>query len=216
MKKTIFSREWEFINGLPSNMPGMPKNSVTVNLPHDFMIGQDTREDAKGGADMAWYPGGVGTYTKYFDLDEVPPVMELLVEGCYGNAVVNVNGSQAGKHHYGYTPFTIDLHPYVHSGKNRVEIVVNNDAQPAARWYTGSGLYRDVYLLTGGDIAIGNDGLFLYTKSVSDGTAEVGFELTVRNPGDETPVTACVSLGSASTEVQGMAGQGTTTLKGTL
>ncbi|MCC8068070.1 MAG: hypothetical protein LIO94_13380, partial [Clostridiales bacterium] len=96
----------------------------------------------------------MGTYEKYFSLEESQREHQflLLVEGSYGNTEVWINGSMAALHHYGYTEFCADLTKWLKFGeseKNKLKIVVENNAQPNSRWYTGSGLYRHVRLLEG-------------------------------------------------------------------
>ena len=85
----------------------------TVNLPHDFMVEQDVTADAKGGAEAGFYSGGVGTYIKTLEFleGELADVMELEFDGCFGLTRVSVNGSPAGRHHYGYTPFRVNIRP---------------------------------------------------------------------------------------------------------
>lgn len=74
----------------------------------------------------------------------------LLIEGSYGNTEVWVNGNLAALHHYGYTEFHVDITPWLkYNEENKLKIVVENNALPNSRWYTGSGLYRHVYLCEG-------------------------------------------------------------------
>ena len=71
--------------------------------------------------------------------------MKLHFEGVYQKAEVFVNGQKAGQHHYGYTPFTVDVTPYINKDKkevNEVVVKVDNSDQPNCRWYSGSGIYR--------------------------------------------------------------------------
>ena len=122
-EKTL-NRGWEFMQGDPSSIPGMPKETKTVNLPHDFMVEQDVTADAKGGAEAGFYSGGVGTYIKTLEFleGELADVMELEFDGCFGLTRVSVNGSPAGRHHYGYTPFRVNIRPFVKVGSNRIVV----------------------------------------------------------------------------------------------
>ena len=115
MYRKNLNRGWEFMQGEPSSIPGMPKETKTVNLPHDFMVEQDVTADAKGGAEAGFYSGGVGTYIKTLEFleGELADVMELEFDGCFGLTRVSVNGSPAGRHHYGYTPFRVNIRPFV-------------------------------------------------------------------------------------------------------
>lgn len=74
-------------------------------------------------------------------------VIELYFEGVYQNAQVFINGILSGTHKYGYTPFYIDISEHVKCGENEVEVRVDNSLEPNCRWYSGSGIYRNVSLL---------------------------------------------------------------------
>ena len=95
MYRKNLNRGWEFMQGEPSSIPGMPKETKTVNLPHDFMVEQDVTADAKGGAEAGFYSGGVGTYIKTLECleGERADVMDLEVDGCFGMTRVSVHGS---------------------------------------------------------------------------------------------------------------------------
>ncbi|MCD7834895.1 MAG: DUF4982 domain-containing protein [Lachnospiraceae bacterium] len=127
----------------------------TVNLPHDFMISTERTPDAPMEGAGGFFQGGIGTYEKYFSLEESQkghPFL-LLIEGSYGNTEVWINGSMAALHHYGYTEFYADLTKWLKFGEqNKLKIVVENNAHPNSRWYSGSGLYRHVRLLEGASV----------------------------------------------------------------
>ena len=137
----LFDSDWHFTrNG----------KTVIVNLPHDWDIyeGPDPATGAtkEGGG---WFPGGRGAYRKTFKTPKAD-VVKLHFEGVYQKAVVFVNGHEAGRHSYGYTHFTVDVTPYLyHDGRdNEVVVDVNNSDQPNCRWYSGSGIYRHVWVVT--------------------------------------------------------------------
>ena len=144
-RQTLFDDKWQFIrNG----------KTMTVNLPHDWDIyeGPDPATGAtkEGGG---WFPGGKGEYRKKFKTPKAD-VVKLHFEGVYQKAEVFVNGQKAGQHAYGYTPFTIDITPYLKLKNSKIEelnevvVKVNNSEQPNCRWYSGSGIYRHVWLVT--------------------------------------------------------------------
>lgn len=148
------------------------------------MIESDTTPDAPSGQATGYYPGGIGTYTKYLDVPEDAKDKRILVEfdGAYMNTVVMLNGHKVTTHAYGYTPFHADLTPYIKPGQqNRLAVTVNNSAQPNSRWYTGSGLYRNVELLTGPKKHISPWGIFAHTSHIVNGTAFVVVETTIEN-----------------------------------
>lgn len=122
----------------------------TVALPHDWSIEGHFDKDAPAGGDGAYLPTGKGWYRKTFTLGKAhrDKTLRLYFEGVYMNAEVYVNGRRAGGHPYGYSSFFVDITPYVTTGQNEVEVRVDNSRQKNCRWYSGSGIYRHVWLLT--------------------------------------------------------------------
>ena len=93
--------------------------------------------------------------------------MQLEFEGVYMNAEVSVNGQLLRLQPYGYTSFVVDITPYLAYGQeNEVGVTANNTAQPNSRWYSGTGIYRHVWLRTGGSIHIPPWGVFVTTPVV--------------------------------------------------
>ncbi|MGN1022762.1 MAG: sugar-binding domain-containing protein, partial [Lachnospiraceae bacterium] len=152
MRTTVLDAGWAFSKGLPSFYPGLPKNSQPVTLPHDFMIEEDTDPAAPSGAGGAWYPGTAGTYERALSLEDTKEKRTVILEldGAYGFTQVYLNGSLAGQHRYGYSPFHIDLTPFLEKGDaqylkgdaqhlqvdvQHLLITVDNRMQPNARWY---------------------------------------------------------------------------------
>ncbi len=158
MKRQLLDIEWSFsLNG---------GDAATVNLPHDFSIGRPRLPDSRMSDRGGFFQGGNGVYRKTL------PSLEALgggaavleIEGAYMNAEVWVNENLCVFHPYGYTSFHADLTPWMHSEEeNALEIRVSNDALPNSRWYSGSGLYRHVWLLTGKDAFIKPWGVFAAT-----------------------------------------------------
>jgi len=141
--KVLFDDNWQFTrNG----------KTITVNLPHDWDIYEGpnpaTGATKEGGG---WFPGGKGEYRKMFKTPKAD-IVTLHFEGVYQKAEVIINGQKAGQHAYGYTPFTVDITPYLNKNErdNEVIVKVNNSEQPNCRWYSGSGIYRHVWLETKG------------------------------------------------------------------
>lgn len=139
--KVLFDDNWQFSrNG----------KTVNVNLPHDWDIYEGpnpaTGATKEGGG---WFAGGKGDYRKTFKTPNAD-IVKLHFEGVYQKAEVFINGQKAGQHAYGYTPFTIDITPFLFKDKrdNEVLVKVNNSEQPNCRWYSGSGIYRHVWLET--------------------------------------------------------------------
>ena len=212
MKKIDLDREWMFRRGyldsvtMLDNTPG-----VLVNLPHDGMIGTPVSPDAPAGVDMGYFTGGLSNYTKfvYFPKEWENECVGLLFDGAMMNATVDINGSKVALWHNGYVPYYCDLTDYVTFGEeNRITVNVNTSMQPNSRWYTGSGLYRSVKLLHGPKVHIVPDGIFAYTKEVSDGYAFIGALVEVKNavPGNrlaEITLSLCLEgTGESVTETK--------------
>ena len=182
-KRQLFDFGWQFTyNGTTQN----------VDLPHDWDIFEGPHS-GKGatGTGGGWFEAGKGEYRKTFKTpgDEV---VKLHFEGVYQKAEVYVNGQKAGQHHYGYTPFTVDVTPFLKlKGKkengtsadelNEVVVKVDNSEQPNCRWYSGSGIYRHVWLETMPALHIAENGVFVTTPEVNTDKARVQVEVTVQN-----------------------------------
>ena len=171
MRKTNIDQGWKFLPGmfnLTNEITGQAR-SREVNLPHDFMLESEVTKDAPAGPAMGYYNGGVGSYTKFLDIPYAwkDDKVFLHFDGVMMNAAVEVNGSQAALHHYGYTPFVVDITHLVNFGEqNRVTVTVNASMQPNSRWYTGAGIYRSVELVHTPKLHIAADGIFTYTKRI--------------------------------------------------
>ena len=174
MKRENWNRDWYFTKG----QGGLMQDGRRVQLPHDYMIESDVEESAPAAAAMGYFTGTVGTYTKYFHVPEEwqGERVWLHFDGVMMNASVSVNGSLVKRHHYGYTPFSVDITDALYfGGDNRVTVTVNPSMQPNSRWYTGAGIYRRVELSHVKPLHVEPDGIFAYTKRIDYGTgAEAG------------------------------------------
>lgn len=134
-----------------------PKDIETVCLPHDAMREATHHKDSKNRGNTGYYDGGDYHYVKRLPVskDEYGKKYILKFEGVYQNASVFVNHQLAGSHHYGYSEFYVCLNPYLRYGEeNEIHVIVKNGMMPNSRWYSGSGIYRDVYLITSGFVRI--------------------------------------------------------------
>lgn len=124
------------------------KDAVPVRLPHDAMLTEERNLNCHNGDKTGYFPGGKYLYEKTFELEQFSEdeVVELLFEGVYQNCQVWINGQLAGKHRYGYTPFIVDITGYVRKGENGIKVSVDNSLEPNCRWYSGSGIYRPVWM----------------------------------------------------------------------
>ena len=170
----LFDDGWQFThNG----------KTISVDLPHDWDIfTAPDPEKGPTGTGGGWYAAGKGEYRKSFKTP-IGELVKLHFEGVYQKAEVFINGQKAGQHGYGYTPFTIDVTPFLYRDKrmNEVVVKVNNSEQPNCRWYSGSGIYRHVWLQTMPALHIAENGVFVTTPEVKGDKATVRVEVTVEN-----------------------------------
>jgi len=122
----------------------------SVNLPHDWDIyhAPDVKAPTSGGG--GYFPGGIGWYRKNLNESQLKvkkgESVWLHFEGVYENCQVYVNSKKAASHAYGYTPFKVNITSYIKKGVNTIAVKVDNSHQPNCRWYSGSGIYRHVWL----------------------------------------------------------------------
>ena len=206
-KSQLFDFGWQFThNG----------TTQTVDLPHDWDIFEGPNSgQGTTGTGGGWFEAGKGEYRKEFRVESLElrdKLVKLHFEGVYQKAEVYVNGQRAGQHHYGYTPFTVDVTPYINKDKkqaNEVVVKVDNSQQPNCRWYSGSGIYRHVWLETMPALHIAENGVFVTTPEVSSDKARVQVDVTVQNE-SQTDRNATVVVGSAQLMVAVKAGESKT------
>lgn len=161
MKKINFSKNWHC-------------NGIAVTLPHDAMISEKRSKSASDGG-HGYFPGGVYTYEKSFTVPAEWEGKKVIVEfeGVYRNCTVSLNGKEIGGHRYGYTGFTLPLENLNIGGENTIKVVADNSKLPNSRWYTGSGIYRPVWLYVGEEGGIGYRGVRITTVSVNPAVIKV-------------------------------------------
>lgn len=181
MLRENFNRNWKMkkvsVDLVASTMGGStPPKEICVTLPHDAMVMETRDAKSPAGGACGFYTGGDYEYTKVFHVDESEADLTFILEfeGIYNRGYVYVNGALAGTTHYGYTGTFLDVTPYLHFGADNVVLVkaMNSDV-PNSRWYTGSGIYRPVYLYKGGSVRVEADGLLVSTPEVSAKMAAV-------------------------------------------
>jgi beta-galactosidase len=144
-RKQLLNAGWQFVEN-DSNFT----RATTVSLPHDWSILHRFDREAPAGGGGGYLATGKGWYRRTLTLsrDYVDKKVRLYFEGVYMNSEVYVNGQLAGGHPYGYSSFWVDATPYVNIGNNEIVVSVDNSRQPNCRWYSGSGIYRNVWLVT--------------------------------------------------------------------
>lgn len=170
-----------------------------IDLPHDYQVKAKRDPNLKNGWDNGYYPTERGTYVKHLELDRRKHTV-LDVDGAYMNARVILNEETLFNHPYGFTPFLVDLTPFVIEGVNKLKIVTN-PLPISARWYTGNGLFRDVFLWEGGEVRIEPWDYFVKTK-IDAKDALVTVDFTVKSDID-ADATIDFSIKSPSGECVG-------------
>ncbi len=186
MEKLYFNREW-YVSKIDGKIfgalfTGYPEG-VEVTLPHDAMIEEDVDFVCENSGQTAFYPEGYYRYVKEFDVPREwsDKTISLELEGAYMNSRVYLNNDYVGGCHYGYSNCYVNLdHSLRYGEKNRIEVLVNNE-RLSSRWYTGGGLYRNVWLYVGETVHFTIDGIKISTPEVETEGAVVLVRPTVRN-----------------------------------
>ncbi|WP_075603371.1 glycoside hydrolase family 2 TIM barrel-domain containing protein [Saccharicrinis aurantiacus] len=159
-----------------------PKHWQKLDLPHDWSIAYDFSKELEGCT--AYLPGGIGWYSKIFNT----PINNdqkcyIIFDGVYNNAEFWLNGMRIGDHPYGYAPIYYDLTDLLapEGQENRISVRVDHSRYADSRWYTGSGIYRNVQLLTVDKLHIPVWGTFITTPKVSDELAVANLKIEIAN-----------------------------------
>ncbi len=177
-----------------------------LGLPHDWSIEGLYDEKASTGGSGGYLPAGVGWYRKHFIVPESLRGRQISVEfdGVYMNSDVWINGQHLGRWPYGYTSFSYDLTPHLRFGDqpNVLAVRVDNSPQPGSRWYSGSGIYRHVWITITDPLHIAHWGTYITTPSVSAESATVRIRTRVQNDRLEAqPVTLVSEIVDAGNQV---------------
>ncbi len=182
-----FNRDWKFFLG---DEPAAKEENFkdagwrNLQLPHDWSIElpfDSTSPTGNGGGALR---GGIGWYRKTFSLPVSDKNKNVFIDfdGIYMNSEVWINGHYLGIRPYGFSSFRYDLSPYLKFGteKNIIAVKADNSNQPNSRWYSGSGIYRNVWLVTVQQIFVDHWGTFITTPVVTNNAATVAMNTTVR------------------------------------
>ncbi|MCI2049302.1 MAG: DUF4982 domain-containing protein [Lachnospiraceae bacterium] len=162
----------------------VPEDAENVTLPHDAMIGKTPRADSPNGKNTGYRDGGSYVYYKTLFAPEEwkERTAELYFEGIYADSFVYVNNQPAGRNPNGYTGYSVPLDDFLRYGEdNEIRVSVRNGAMPNSRWYSGSGIYRNVQLRTAGRTYLPYGGLRIRTLQADAEDAVLRTCLTIRN-----------------------------------
>lgn len=180
-----FNFDWEFKLLEITSEQGVTKYKdwSKVNLPHDWSVYFPFDKVRSEGA-TGYLPGGVGIYKKDFVLHSEPNITTyVLFDGVYNNSEVYLNNELLGVHPYGYTPFYFDISKYLHQDNksNNLEVKVDRSRHVDSRWYTGSGIYRNVKLIRKNNLHVPVWGVFVTTPMISEEEAVVNIKSNIKN-----------------------------------
>lgn len=190
----------ELTSGWTVQSRGGPAGAVT--LPHDAMIHERRDRRVPSGPASGFYPGGVYTYRRTISapLEWSGSHVALEFEGVYRHSTVLLNGVVVGGRPSGYAEFRVELDDHLRYGhENTLEVIADNSGQPDTRWYSGSGIYRRVWLRVDGETRFAPDSVRFRTVNVGD-PAQIEVEaLVLADSG--TPVMVAVELHRGGTMV---------------
>ncbi len=181
-----FDEGWKFFKGDSQNAQDPALNDKTwrmVDLPHDWSIEGIVSENEPAGGSGGYYPTGIGWYRKHFSVtkDDLNKNNLILFEGVYMNSDVWLNGQHLGNWPYGYNSFYYNINSFLKAGENILAVRVDNSKQPNSRWYSGSGIYRHVWMVRTGNLHIAPWGVYVTTPEITDQNAKVKADIRFEN-----------------------------------
>lgn len=181
MNRLSFNSDWYYYK---EEIHQEKKVIGPITLPHDAMLQEKRDPKAKNGFNTGYFPGGIYHYSKVFFVPQEYEYKNVLFEfeGVYMNSQVYLNGYLVGGRPYGYSNFYVAADEHIKYGQeNEIEVVAHNENEPNSRWYTGSGIYRNVNLLVGNLLHIPPDGVRITTQAIRDQQALVEVKVTLVN-----------------------------------
>ena len=184
--KTLFNFDWKFTKGyINGGFQYRFDDSEweDVNLPHDASISEGVDRENSTRAN-GWLPYGSGWYRKHFSLGEKAKGKHIFIQfqGVYRDAKVYINGIYLGRHLNGYLGFEHEISKYVKfDGDNVIAVKYDNTTKGTSRWYTGEGIYRDVWLVITDKVHIPRYGMFITTPVIDKNKATINVTTEVSN-----------------------------------
>ncbi len=182
-----FNFDWKFTELKDTvtlkNLPLADNAWRDIRLPHDWSVEHSFDKELDGAT--GYLPGGVGVYQKHFttEIATKEKSVYVLFDGVYNNAKFWLNGKELGENPYGYSPVYWDLTPYLKEKgqENVLTVYVDRSRYVDGRWYPGSGIYRNVKLVTVDKVHIPIWGTFIKTPEVSKEKATIDLDIKVAN-----------------------------------
>lgn len=190
-KKSIRERisidlDWRFIQKDIEGAESVDFNDADwrkLNVPHDWSIEGEYNENNPSGIAGGYLPTGIGWYRKILNIENLKNDDKYFVEfdGIYMNSDVWINGHHLGNRPYGYISFCYDLTPHLKKGENILAVKVDHSKSPSGRWYTGSGIYRHVWLTKTKNVYVPYSGTFVTTPKVDKEEADIKLNIEIAN-----------------------------------
>ena len=186
-----FDLAWKFHLGDPSGAQATAFDDSSwssIDVPHDWSISLPFEQSSPASYGGGYLNGGIGWYRKTFDLPVASSGQRVFLQfdGVYMDSTVWLNGTQVCARPYGYSSFECDLTSKASFGGSNLVAVKVNNPQPSSRWYSGSGIYRHVWLKTVSPVRVAYTGTSVTTPEVSASGASVKLGITLQNDGAST------------------------------
>ncbi|MBG0858005.1 MAG: DUF4982 domain-containing protein [Bacteroidales bacterium] len=183
---TCIDTDWRFMPGDHQNASeaGFDDRAWRLlDLPHDWSIEGTVNRDAPTLGSGGYLPAGAGWYRKHLVIrkEDLRMSHRILFDGVYMNSDVWINGKHLGNYPFGYNSFWYNLDGHLKAGENIIAVRVDNSKQPASRWYSGSGIYRHVWLIKTNKVNIPQWGIYITTPQVTEQLATVTAEIIISN-----------------------------------
>lgn len=192
-RKVSFNADWSFhLNDsiVDKDTIGTSTKWRTLDVPHDWSIEGKFDGKSPGGYGGGSLNGGLGWYKKTFKVaaEDSTKITSITFDGVYRNSEVWVNGHYLGKRPNGYIGFQYNMSPYLNYGEKNNEIIVkvDNSKQPNSRWYSGSGIFRNVWIETTDKLHVGQWGTYITTPKVTAEKASINIENRIQNDHSES------------------------------
>lgn len=181
-----FDAGWKFAKGDIAGAEQLDASDTgwqTVNTPHDWAIAGPFDRNAPATGSGGWLPTGIGWYRKHFNLPAQARNKRVFVEfdGVMDRSGVWINGMHVGHRPNGYSSFRYELTPHLKERGNVLAVRADTSAQPASRWYAGSGIYRHVRLIVTGDVHVDTWGTRVSTPRIDGPRGTVLVESSILN-----------------------------------
>lgn len=179
-----------------------------IDLPHDWSVLEQASPTLA--SCTGYYPGGIGWYRKHFTVSDLSRKHYVYFEGVYNRSEVYLNGHKLGYRPNGYVSFMYDLTPYLRDGDNVIAVRVDHSRYADSRWYTGSGIYRDVYIIDAPQTHLSQWGVAYQLRSLTSSKAvvDVTYGVTGERPArHEVSLTLADASGNIVAKTKGKDGK---------